>query len=346
MTQVTDVVVLQNYFTPYRRALFEAVGAELDALTVVHSRRPDQDGRRWTEEGATHYQTLRAPSVALGPLVFFALPWRLLRRARQTLFVLHDDNPANLSMIGWAALLRLLGVRTLLWSEHVPDDGRGVKLAYQRACSFLLTRLVRRTIAFSQLTETYVRELAPHAAIDRMIQSVPQPRDVPPARIGPVRRFGFMGSAHPRKNLAALLQAFAATTGGELHVAGILVGSEDPRIHWWGYVDGAEREQFFATIDMLVLPSLKEPWGLVVNEALDRGALAMVSTASGSRELVEAINPALVFEPTPEGIAVALRHWFGRDVDAVRQRAAEAAGAYSTAAAARRLLEIIDAARR
>jgi glycosyltransferase involved in cell wall biosynthesis len=346
MTSPVETVVLQNYFTPYRHALFEAVGRERGHLTVVYSGRPERDRRRWLVLDPREYRAVHASSVRIGPLVLFSLPVGMLKRARDTLFILHDDNPANLAMIAWALLLRLAGARALLWSEHIPDPGKGIKRAYQRASSHLLTRLVTATIAFSELTESYVRNIAPRATIYRMVQSVPQPFRPVPLRGGPIRRFGFIGSTQSRKNLAALLASVLAVPDIELHVAGVPATLEHPRIKWWGYVSGEEREAFYSSIDMLVLPSLKEPWGLVVNEALDRGALAMVSTASGSRELVEAIDPALVFEPSPEGIASALQYWAGRDATELRARVDDVIESYSTASAAARFVAIIDAARR
>jgi glycosyltransferase involved in cell wall biosynthesis len=341
-----ETVVLQNYFTPYRHALFETMGRERGHLTVVYSGRPERDGRRWQENAPKWYRAVHAPSVRVGPLVLFSLPLGILKRARQTLFVLHDDNPANLAMISWALLLRLAGARALLWSEHIPDAGKGIKRIYQRISSRLLTRLASATIAFSELTEIYVRNIAPRARIHRMIQSVPQPARPVPLRGGAIKRFGFIGSTQPRKNLTALLASVVAIPNIELHVAGVPATLEHPRIKWWGYVSGEEREAFYSSIDMLVLPSFKEPWGLVVNEALDRGALAMVSTASGSRELVGAIDPALVFEPSPQGITSALQHWAGRDVTHLRDRSTDVTASYSTASAAARLGAIIDAAGR
>jgi len=346
MSTSADVVILQNYFTPYRHKLFEAMGGELGRMTVVHSRRPDQDGRKWREEPSVNYTTLRAPSISIGPLVFFAMPWCVLRNARRKIVVLHDDNPANLSMIGWAALLRLFGARTMLWSEHIPSSDRGLKARYQRGCSWLLERLVYLVVAFSSMTETYVRGLAPRCRVERMLQSVPRPATAPSPRSGRIRRFGFIGSMQPRKNLDVLLAAFAAIEDAELHVAGVPPREADPRIKWWGYVDGGAREDFFASIDMLVLPSLKEPWGLVVNEALDRGALAMVSTECGSRDMVEAIDSGLMFAPTRDGIEAALRRWSTHDIGALGDKAARVARDYSTSAAAKRFLDIIADVRR
>lgn len=348
MNAPEETIIFQNYFTPYRHVLFERIGRKLPGLTVLYSQGPEQEGRRWVEEAPSTYAARRLPSLKLGPLVFFAVPWKLLGGGRRKVVVLHDDNPAGLSMVVSAVLFRVLGARTLLWVEHTPTSGRGIKLGYQHLCSRVLMALTRHVVAFSSMSEAYIRILRPQARISRMVQSVPQPATAPAPRSGCIRRFGFIGSAQPRKNLAALLHAFGGLCGEdvELHVAGVPPrGGGDKRVLWWGYVDGEERERFFSAIDMLVLPSLQEPWGLVVNEALDRGALAMVSKACGSRELVGNIDPALVFEPTSSGIAAALERSLSLDAAALRERAAIAAKAYSTDAAAERLSVIIDSVR-
>lgn len=338
---MTEVVVFQNCFTPYRHALFEEIGAQVERLTVVYNRRPSQVGRRWEEVRPTNYESLVAPNVGIGPFVFFVTPLRLLRRSRQAVFVLHDDNPANLAMIFWAIVLRLLGATTLLWCEHTQTEGGGVKLRYQKLCSWLLNLLSSKVLAFSKMSREYVLRVAPQAKICAMVQSVPAPENRHERVGGTVRRFGFIGSEEPRKNLAVLLAAFREVGQGTLHVAGVSGRKEEALISWWGYVEGQEREAFFDNIDMLILPSLREPWGLVVNEALERGALAMVSSVCGSREFVERIDPALVFEPSVEGIKGAIAHWFGRNLDDFRRKADEAVGEYSTEKAASLFLSAI-----
>jgi len=344
MAAPRETIIFQNYSTPYRHDLFESLGAMLPGLTVVHSQRPVDEGRQWAESTPTTYRVVAAPRLKLGPSVIFAPPLSLLRGAAGKSFVLHDDNPANLSMVLWGAVLRLLGARPKLWVEHIPDGTKtGAKGIYQRLCSRLLLRLCDEAIAFSGMSEAYVRDANPRIPVARMVQTVPRMLGPAVERQGPVRRFGFLGSEQARKNLALLLEVFAALDGPyELHVAGVKPRRHaDERIKWWGYVDTETREAFFSSIDMLVLPSRAEPWGLVVNEAMERGCLAMASSACGSSELTVALDRELVFEPTREGVTDAIRRALALDADALRSRLPTTVAVYSSSAGARRLLEII-----
>jgi hypothetical protein len=344
MAASPETIILQNYSTPYRHDLFEALGTILPGLTVVHSQRPADEGRQWAEQTPTAYRVVAAPRLKIGPVVAFGLPFEILVSAHRKSIVLHDDNPANLSMVLWGSVLRLLGARPKLWVEHVPDATKtGGKALYQKLCSQLLLGLCDEAIAFSAMSERYVRGLNRKIRIARMVQTVPAATGTTPDRHGPVRRFGFMGSDQGRKNLTLLLEAFAGLDGPyELHIAGLKPRDHaDQRVRWWGYVDADVRERFFNSVDMLVLPSSAEPWGLVVNEALERGCLAMASTACGSSELTAAVDPALVFEPTITGIAAALRTATELDADVLRGRVRAALVPYGSSAGARRLLEII-----
>jgi glycosyltransferase involved in cell wall biosynthesis len=195
--------------------------------------------------------------------------------------------------------------------QHIPDRFKGkLKSAYQRFCSRLLIKLSERVIVFSEMTEEYLR------SIDRRIPSVKVLYSVP-AEFGPplanprwrskVRSFGYLGVNTPRKNVSTLIRAFMRLDEPdvELHIGGFEPGVEreaDPRIHWWGYVDGVEKERFYRSIDVLVLPSFSDPWGLVVNEAMHRGCLAGVSTECGSSEMVKQASPDFVFTPDEAGV--------------------------------------------
>jgi len=48
--------------------------------------------------------------------------------------------------------------------------------------------------------------------------------------------------------------------------------------------------------DLLVLPSLHDGWGVVVNEALIQGVPALVSDACGAKTLIEVSGAGSIFE--------------------------------------------------
>lgn len=111
----------------------------------------------------------------------------------------------------------------------------------------------------------------------------------------PRRNFIFAGRLSPEKNVRGLIIAFsmisAKLEGWGLLIVGAgperadleaLVPRElGPRINFVGGKDWNQVPKYFAVADALVLPSLSEPWGLVVNEALLCGLPVLVSERCG-----------------------------------------------------------------
>ena len=110
--------------------------------------------------------------------------------------------------------------------------------------------------------------------------------------------FGFIGSLERHKGLHTLLRAFSRSRCTRLEVAGSggleseVRGAavSDPRIRFWGRVDGDRREAFFDAVDVLVIPSeWEENAPLVAVEAAMRGIPAVVTARGGLPETPEAL---------------------------------------------------------
>lgn len=71
----------------------------------------------------------------------------------------------------------------------------------------------------------------------------------------------------------------------ELKKFAVSCGVED-RVDWLGQMAATELHFFMANADLVVLPSRKDGWGAVVNEALMAGTPVVCSTASGSSDLI------------------------------------------------------------
>ncbi len=127
----------------------------------------------------------------------------------------------------------------------------------------------------------------------------------------------------PQKNLPVLMEAFAILKRrGMSGVSLVIVGDgpERPRIeagvrrlglvgsvHLAGFRQIDELPAYYALADAFVLPSIVEPWGLVVNEAMACGLPVIVSRRAGcARELVRESNGRLVDPTTPAQMADAL----------------------------------------
>lgn len=151
----------------------------------------------------------------------------------------------------------------------------------------------------------------------------------------------FVGRLEAAKGLQALLSAFSCVVeendlclaivgDGSLrsHVEAI-AAKPDCRVTYLGRLSGDDVLCAYLTADLLVLPSLFEPWGLVINEAMACGLPVIVSDRVGcADDLVR---------PGETGLIVAA----GREIDlasAIRQLAHDEPGRRHMGQAAERLI--------
>jgi glycosyltransferase involved in cell wall biosynthesis len=107
-------------------------------------------------------------------------------------------------------------------------------------------------------------------------------------------RFLFVGRPAPEKGLSTLLAAWRATGGANADAALVLAGAGDaPRaapgapIVSLGTLAREELRDVYAASDVLVVPSVatrtfREPWGLVVNEAMNQQLAVIATDAVGA----------------------------------------------------------------
>lgn len=132
----------------------------------------------------------------------------------------------------------------------------------------------------------------------------------------PKRNFIFAGRLAPEKNLEMLIKAFIQLQNSipETKSWGLLFVGEGPlrssleklandnpipgNINFAGGWPWHKVPQWLAKSDVLVLPSISEPWGLVVNEAMVCGMPVIVSKNCGCAEdlLKENVN-GFIFDP-------------------------------------------------
>ena len=135
-----------------------------------------------------------------------------------------------------------------------------------------------------------------------------------PAHI-PERSFLYVGRFLPVKNLPFLIRAYAAyrDAGGDPGYELVLIGSGPEEeglrrlidklgvrgVRVPGTKQVRELASYYAFASCLVLPSLSEPWGLVVNEAMASGLPVLVSARCGCVEdLIQPGVTGYVFDPT------------------------------------------------
>jgi glycosyltransferase involved in cell wall biosynthesis len=124
------------------------------------------------------------------------------------------------------------------------------------------------------------------------------------------------------KNVELLINSVATLKNCTLLIAGdgvlyehlkSLAKMTECRILFLGHLDEAELSCAYSVADCLVLPSEREPWGLVVNEALCYSTPVVVSKNVGCHydQIIDGVNGVVASELTvaalAEGIEIALK---------------------------------------
>jgi glycosyltransferase involved in cell wall biosynthesis len=139
--------------------------------------------------------------------------------------------------------------------------------------------------------------------VDAFVESARRLRT--PRRADRGHRYLYVGQLVPRKNVGELIEAFLQVREAQDTLT--IVGDGPLReklearaardagesVTFLGHLGFEELARAYASADSLVLPSLVEVWGLVVNEALVSGLTAVVTPACGVAETISHM-PAVV----------------------------------------------------
>jgi len=233
--------------------------------------------------------------------------------------------------------------------ETAPHHDRRWHRRFERALDEAAGVLVPSEAAREDLLRLYGLDPSRLEAIHHGVDPA-APQDVPEDALGRVRRrlgLGedpyalFLGGIEPRKNLVALLRAFAAVPGERARlviaggavrwfptatraldeaIAALPAGVRD-RVVRPGYVGEEDKRALLAGATALAYPSRYEGFGLPVLEAMAAGVPVLTSTVSSLPEV--AGDAALLVDPDDvDAIANGLR-WLLED-EALRARLRDA----------------------
>jgi glycosyltransferase involved in cell wall biosynthesis len=263
------------------------------------------------------------------PLRFGAGVLRHLLRRRRAYDAVHLCSFPFFSLL--AARLALVGTRLPVavdwfeiwsgdyWAEYLGPVGGRIGYAVQRLCVLLTPR----AFVFSALHERRLRDEGLRGEVVRLRglwggdpTDIPEPRPAsePPTVV-------FAGRHIPEKRAATIPAAIALLPGHRARILGdgperdavraevARLGLTD-RVEVPGFVDAAEVAEAMATASCLLLPSVREGYGLVVVEAARLGTPSVVVAApdNAAVELVEdGVNGVVAPDGSPEALAAAVR---------------------------------------
>ncbi|MCP1504241.1 glycosyltransferase involved in cell wall biosynthesis [Curtobacterium herbarum] len=309
------VLWITNTSAPYRVPIWSwiARSTALEVLLLETDKRLAHDdnnrGRDWEVASQAHQdfviRSARTSVVKKGEGRFY-LGWVKRRDVcgKRAVLLGGWESP-----VYWVALFqaKLARVRTVgFYESHLASQGhhRGPIAALRRRFFSQLDAVVTPGPA---ATEAVVEMGVPRRKVFEGFNAV----DISPIRKiveerkqqlrrpegGP--RLIYVGQLIPRKNVRNLILALDTVPKATLTIVG--TGSQreeleevvqrsvsDPsRVQFVGYVSGSDVPALMADHDVLVLPSMSEVWGLVVNEALACGLQVVVSRRAGVARSVE-----------------------------------------------------------
>lgn len=311
------VVVATNMLPPYRVPVFELLAdrvGDLEVLIDTH-RESDRDWR--VDYGRLDVRKVRSLTIRRpGPKdagqefhLALGLPFALLS-AKPDVVISSEMGPRSLACA--TVLLGMRNVPLILWvglSQHT-EAGRGrLKTAVRR---WLVSRSATVIVAGDSAAR-YIRTLSPSAHLSIAPQAgglMPVDEHALASDSGSPRRlrFLFVGTDAPRKNLKWLVRALGEwARRREIQCSLSVVGDvssiaastdENLTVEVVGVAPFESMGSYYQEADALLFPTLKDEWGLVVNEAMSQGCPVIGSIwAESVIELVECGENGFSFDP-------------------------------------------------
>jgi glycosyltransferase involved in cell wall biosynthesis len=319
-------VILHNIITTYKTALFNELSKKIPSLEIVYIAQTETR-RDWTidKESLKHsYSTLFYGALdKQSKWKIFRSTWQKLNELDPDLLVVSDYS----NIYGWSSML--WGKRNkkpmLFWFDSTWEDKQRTYLIEKIKQLFI--KQFAGGIAPGTRTRQYFHKLgmddskvyttgyavdnsyfqSEHSRLHRIRKKLIESLKVKS------KNLLFVGRFAAEKNLMLLLQAFKDAYSINADWGLILVGDGpdksllqefinqnnlDKHVFIPGFVDHDELVKYYTVSDIFVLPSISEPWGLVVNEAMNCSLPVVVSTICGcAPDLVENGKNGYLFDP-------------------------------------------------
>jgi glycosyltransferase involved in cell wall biosynthesis len=216
--------------------------------------------------------------------------------------------------------------------------------AAKRALRCLYFSAFDQVIVSSELELRDTRRRGAHIAV------VPHALPESPARLPHRRaghrdlRVGYLGRLDPKKNVDVVIEAVAdlpdlfleiGGTGPErlAHDLRALAARLDltDRVAWRGFVEASAKSAFFADVDVVLMPSDYECFGVAAAEAMCASVPVVVSTNTGVASIVAKYGAGFIIEPTVAELRRALESLISDRVllERLARGAAAAAGEFA-----------------
>jgi len=166
----------------------------------------------------------------------------------------------------------------------------------------------------------------------------------------------FVGGFIKRKNVDILIRAIKILSDKGINLGAIIIGDGperknleklvkdlkiENRIIFKGWINYYELAPYYIACDLFVFPSVNEPWGLVINEALQFNKPVITTNSVGASELIiDKKNGIILSKITPDDLAEAILYTIN-NLNKLKMNSAELMKEYSYENMAKNFLKAI-----
>ncbi len=318
------LAILTNILAPYRIPLFEELAKRCDLEVLLLA---DRHANRNWKAPRVGFSTRVLPGIQIGgasvdPVHLNVGAWSALRAFRPDVVLGGGFTPAHLAALAYCRAHRR---RHICWGElHLGHPSEA--LALRRWVRHVMVRASDGWIASSSAT----KDAFTHYGADPLrvrVSLIPVRNAMFRHAAAEARRSGLsdslrnrcgmplllgVGRLAPEKGWVELLRALPAVRREFPEVALVIAGDGPQRAQIEALVDELALERVFmigmrtaeeiaalyAAADLFVLPSLAEPFGAVLSEAIACGTLTAASVHAGAtRDLIVPHDTGFVIEP-------------------------------------------------
>jgi glycosyltransferase involved in cell wall biosynthesis len=316
-----SVAILHNTITPYRLPLFEELNNYYDVEVVFCEKKGPS--RKWSTslKGFTFKSTL-LKSRRVGWVVTNRGLIKWARHKTFDVYIVADNNENCISIATFVIIAKLKKKPIIVWSEHTE---RRVSELEKSGVSYKLWKLAeakyrkllqKRAKAFLSMSGKYSDTFLINRGVDA--DKIFTNTQIMPKALLPVPDNSkkvktpyvlYLGYFRREKGVDTLIKAWNFIKPSNFQLALVGDGPEkehlkqlaenNSSIHFIGYTEGQAKAALIKNASALILPSMYEAWGLVVNESLYYGTPVISSSIVASTLLVEdKVNGLVVKNPS------------------------------------------------
>jgi glycosyltransferase involved in cell wall biosynthesis len=306
-------LIVQNYWTPYRHELFTELVKYSD-IEVLYLGEIGSD-RLWEKEECS-FPTIQLKAKKRGPFLFSSLRGIDFSKFDQIVLLEHLENIFT--------ILKLAGIfkgRFILWTGMAKDahperpgydfftniiKGWYRRSLYRANIFFAYSGLTREMLLDYGVSDDSIKIIHQASRIRDLAEIRDKdPVDLRKGRSGPLRLLS-LGYLRKEKNNDFLIKVCNRFDNEELEL--LIVGDGPEReklqsmagnnVRFKGYLEGEDKFREYLSADVFVLPTIRDPWALVVNEAMYYGLPIICSNRAGARDIVK--DNGFVIDPFDE----------------------------------------------